>query len=1335
MRAHRLWGLAGFGLLLGLFSSQGPAGSQSGPQYSERVTFRVAIGQTSYGGPVSRIYMLLDRAGGRNRLQDARRLQHAGGDLWQTDVELVEGDYIYVFVANPDQYVNLQDPNLNPDHIPNSNFFNDPNPRHTGFGGQYGKDNVYRVRNPRRPTLDLTRSSPLVGTLHAQGALELRVRVDRGEGGVAIDGSAVTVRMEDAEPYGFAPGPKTPPPRGFIAPDSLSFEPDATGGFVRATFANPPEGLHRILVGARDTEGLEAFTVEHAVFINRQNQPPTADAGPSVFTLSGRWTELDGGLSLDPDGVGFQRFEWRLVSGPGGYDLRTVSQEPDNWNPEQRRGDGKPVVDEDGNIIANALPETGAVPQVRLYAPGEYVFGLRVTDREGAESAESTTTVYVGARYEPAWKLVLDAGRRPDGKIVVSAHAATLPLGVPVRFFADARTPVALTPVAGAEGREVELPNAPGTYFVHAQAGSLQDAVSYPAQIVVKIAPDGAVTARDTNRADVDWKDETLLYMLFVREFEDSDGDGEGDLVGATQRLPWLKDLGVNAIWVMPVEPGETTHGYAMDAFFSVEEDYGTVQDLENFIRRANELGIRVILDKVLNHTANTHLWFKMADKNPGAVSRDRYIWRADGAFQYSYDFIALPDLNYDRPAVRRAAVERARYWMNLGLSGFRCDIAAFTPMSIWREVRREVLAHDPKGFMLAEIIPPSEHFLDQQFDAFYDSWTYWETRDAFAFGIKPFSDLDRALEGAERYVQNAYPAHVRDKLDPRERIWMRYLDNQDEDRFLLLAGEQEERQRVAAAVTLLWPGMPLITYGDEVALTQGRGRMVFDESSPMFQHYKKYVRIRMNNPGLRGQSADTEGGVGNRYFRISSDGDQNAGQVYGFLRHGNNQVFLVLANRGPAPVIGTPATVYVAPSVLDRLPDGPLFLTNHANPSDAVEVTKTQLRNGFTAQVGGFETKAYQLSGVIVPDADGDGILDSYDGCVGVPSADAKDSDFDQVPDACDHCPASAPGEDVGLDGCPRSAGAPRPSYVMDGRLDDAGFSIHEHDGLRLYASFNGRVLYLAMTGATVGHDHWLLLDETGERSALSAWPNGGTGRAAASWFLFDEGRSDRAEWFGPWVGTRIRSQNPVEDGVIETTINLVERFGAALPEKVRVAALRTASGGGAWLAQAPAAVTANTDLESDELLDYPLVVPEIRPAENLPPPADAGTGPVVGRDAGGGVSGDSDGDGHPDVSDNCPETPNRGQEDADGDGVGDACDDCPLTAPGTRVGARGCAAETGRPPKSAFDDEDPSRQAEGCGCATTRGAAGSESALLALALLIGLTQRRRLGKLGRRC
>jgi hypothetical protein len=209
--------------------------------------------------------------------------------------------------------------------------------------------------------------------------------------------------------------------------------------------------------------------------------------------------------------------------------------------------------------------------------------------------------------------------------------------------------------------------------------------------------------------------------------------------------------------------------------------------------------------------------------------------------------------------------------------------------------------------------------------------------------------------------------------------------------------------------------------------------------------------------------------------------------------------------------------------------------------------------------------------------------------------------------------------------------------------------------------------------------------------------------------------------------VGTQIRAQNPVEAGIIETTINLVERFGQDLPASVKLATLGTSSADGAWLAQVPAAVTSNDELTPDELLVFDLVRPEIRPAENRPPMPDGG---VQAMDSGSILPGDRDGDGAPDATDNCPADINRGQEDADADGVGDACDDCPLTAAGTVVGERGCAAETGRPPRTAFDDDDPNRHTEGCGCRVSADTRDDASTPAWALLLFGLTQRRRLRK-----
>jgi len=1300
-----------------------PGHGGQGGTYTESVTFRIDVGRSTYNGALNELYLLLDSAGGRNRLGDGLRMNNVGGQNWQVTADLPEGDYIYVFVANPSQYLDLSDPNLNPDDVPDSNFFNDPDPAFDGFGGQFGKDNLYKVRNPKRPKLDASNATPVAGTLVSAAPLIVRVPVQLGNDQTPIDGASARVRIDGDEPYGYYPGAATPPAPNLIDIADVTF----ANGTLTARIPDPPEGLHLIHVDIATTAGLSADTMILPLFINRQNQTPIADAGPTRFTQVSRWVELEGGLSSDPDEIGFSRFEWRKVSGPGNMELRTISQEPDNHS--ERRPDGVPTFDDDGSIVAAPLPQTGACPQVRFDQPGAYVVGLTVTDREGARSTEATTVVHVGTELVPGWRMRLHAAER-SGKVVISAGASDLGPGVRAQFFADAKTPLALS--ASGDGLEasVDMP-AVGTYLVHVVAGDAHGRSSYAATISINVNADGSVNGRDIAASDPFWKRDAILYLLFIREFADSDGDGEGDLQGAIDNIPWLKKLGINAIWLMPVEPSGTTHGYSMDSFFAVHPDYGDVAKLREFISKAHEAGIKVVLDKVLNHTSPVHLWFESAKHNPQSVTRDRFIFRPDGSFQFAFDFVSLPDLDYNNPIVRKAAVDRARFWMELGLDGFRCDIAGFTPPGVWKMVRHEVMRKAPEGFMLAEIIPPLEDYIADQFDAFYDPWTYWEMRDGFG-GNKQFSSLDTAMRAAERYIQHAPHANIRDRLDPKELVRVRYLGNQDEDRFLLLAGRSLERQRVAAASLLGMPGVPLLTYGDEVGLLEGRGRMHFDHDSAMLDHYRRYVRVRHGNPGLRGQSSDNAGGDGNSYIRISSDGDQNAGQIFSFLRHGSNQVFVVLSNRGQSPIIGTPVTYYVAGEVLSALPNGPLVMTNHAKPSDVLNVTKGDLGGGHTSQVGSYEVKVYQIATVAIPDDDGDNILDSFDRCVGIDDGAAPDVDYDGVTDACDHCLDSAPHEDVGMNGCARTSGAPRPDYVMDGEIDDGAYLVAEEGELKLYASFNGRQLYLAMTGAQRGHDHAILLRDSAESASLAANKIGKRGRVAAGWQLIDEGRGDRAEWFGPWVGTISRGNNPLSAGVIETTVNLVERFGSTLPAKLAIAGVRYGEGNGGVVAQVPAATTADDDITTDELFELTITAPEITRGTMMPPMPrpDAGLPPITPNDAGMiDPMGDDDRDGVADGIDNCAGVYNPDQSDADDDRRGDACDAC-FSRRGAIIDGRGCEIEHTAPPTSAFDQPIPVTQVERCSCtAVPEGGAGAAwMALLGVAFVL-LGRRRSAG------
>jgi len=194
-----------------------------------------------------------------------------------------------------------------------------------------------------------------------------------------------------------------------------------------------------------------------------------------------------------------------------------------------------------------------------------------------------------------------------------------------------------------------------------------------------------------------------------------------------------------------------------------------------------------------------------MADANPSSVTRDRYYFRPDGSYMYAFVFVGLPDLNYNNPIVRTAAYDRADFWLDAGFDGFRCDIAGFTPSSIWRHERRQILSRNINNAMLAEMIPPTQDYVEEQFDMFYDPQTYWELRDGFA-GNNPFSNFDNAMKGAQSFIQSGPRPELRDRLDPNDLVRMRYLDNQDEDRFLLKAGGSKDRQKVAAAVELTLP-------------------------------------------------------------------------------------------------------------------------------------------------------------------------------------------------------------------------------------------------------------------------------------------------------------------------------------------------------------------------------------------------------------------------------------------------------------------------------------------------------------------------------------------------
>jgi maltose alpha-D-glucosyltransferase/alpha-amylase len=200
------------------------------------------------------------------------------------------------------------------------------------------------------------------------------------------------------------------------------------------------------------------------------------------------------------------------------------------------------------------------------------------------------------------------------------------------------------------------------------------------------------------------WYKNAIFYELHIRSFADSNGDGKGDLQGIITKLDYLKTLGIDCIWLLPMFPSPLKDdGYDISDFFNIHLDYGTVEDLKALVDEAHTRGIRVITDLVLNHTSDEHPWFIEARKSKDNPYRDYYVWSdTDQKYQdariifvdtessnWAYDettgqyywhrfYASQPDLNYDNPVVADKMIEIIRYWLDMGIDGFRADAVPY---------------------------------------------------------------------------------------------------------------------------------------------------------------------------------------------------------------------------------------------------------------------------------------------------------------------------------------------------------------------------------------------------------------------------------------------------------------------------------------------------------------------------------------------------------------------------------------------------------------------------------------------------------------------------------
>ncbi len=381
------------------------------------------------------------------------------------------------------------------------------------------------------------------------------------------------------------------------------------------------------------------------------------------------------------------------------------------------------------------------------------------------------------------------------------------------------------------------------------------------------------------SRDELWWKD-AVFYEVPVKSFYDGSGNGIGDFRGMAEKLDYIKDLGVDCIWLLPMYPSPgNDDGYDISDFMTVHPDFGTVDDFKDFLDIAHSKGLRVIADLVMNHTSDQHPWFQEARANPDSPKHDYYVWsdyptRYSGAriiftdtevSNWTYDQVAgkhfwhrffshQPDLNYDNPEVHREMLDVMRFWLNLGLDGFRCDAIPYlyereeTNCENLREtheflqkLRKTVDDEFPGTVLLAEANQwPSdvvEYFGTDELPEFHM---------AFHFPLMPrmFMAMRRELRTPIVEIMESTPAIG------EQNQWAIFLRNHDEltlemvtdaDRdYMYFEYAKDPRMRINVGIRrrlaplldngrrqiemmnsllLSMPGTPVLYYGDEIGM------------------------------------------------------------------------------------------------------------------------------------------------------------------------------------------------------------------------------------------------------------------------------------------------------------------------------------------------------------------------------------------------------------------------------------------------------------------------------------------------------------------------------------
>lgn len=375
------------------------------------------------------------------------------------------------------------------------------------------------------------------------------------------------------------------------------------------------------------------------------------------------------------------------------------------------------------------------------------------------------------------------------------------------------------------------------------------------------------------------WIRDAVLYQLNLRHFTP-----EGTLAAAGARLPRLRDLGIDVVWLMPVHPiGEVNRKGALGSPYAVRDhravnpEFGTLDDLLAFVARAHALGLRVLLDWVANHTAWDHV---LVHEHPEWYARD---WKGDFRPTPWWDWSDVIDLDYGVEGPADWMIDAMVYWVReADVDGFRCDVAGFVPTPVWERARRELEAVKPV-VLLAEWEDRELH--RAAFDASY-AWSWYEAVRDIARGRADVTALFRYYSGHQR----AYPRHA---------LRMTHVENHDRNAW---DGSQFEvfgdALEAAVVLSVVGEGIPLLHNGQEAGNPR---RLAFFERDPIAWRPHPLGELYRDLFALKHRTrALWNGAHGAPMVRVPNDAEP---RVLSFVRRGARDAVLALFNLSPEPV------------------------------------------------------------------------------------------------------------------------------------------------------------------------------------------------------------------------------------------------------------------------------------------------------------------------------------------------------------------------------------------------------------------------------------------------